>query len=138
MGSASNTEREGVWVPDAWHSNAPYSPGLRVGEWVFVSGATPVDFATGLTVTGGIEEQADRVLSNIQLILRQAGSELREVVKTTVYLTDGKLAAGMNDVYRRYFVTPYPARATIMVGPLARPEFLIEVEAIALSAHSQG
>ena len=120
-----------IWVPNAWHSGAPYSPGRRDGDLLFVSGAVPIDPDGGATVGTTIQEQTDRVLRNIQLVVRQAGGELSDVVKTTVYLTGSELAAGMNEVYATFFTKPHPARATITVGPLARPEFLVEIEAIA-------
>lgn len=126
-----STIAQDIWAAGAWHSGAPYSPGVRVGEWLFVSGAVPVDPDGGASVGATIQEQTDRVLHNIRLVVEAAGGSLRDVVKTTVYLTDQNDAAGMNEAYRTFFSAPHPARATVMVGPLARPEFLVEIEAVA-------
>lgn len=128
------SEAQAIWVPDAWHSGAPYSPGLRRGPFLFVSGCVPVDRATGETVGTTIEEQTAQVLDNIRAIVEQAGATLGDVVKTTVFLTDTALAKGMNSVYAGVFAEPRPSRSTVEVGPLARPEFLIEIEAIAMPA----
>lgn len=123
---------DAVWVPDAWHSGAPYSPGLRRGPFLFLSGAVPIDRASGATVGTDIGTQTAQVLSNLEAVLAEAGSKLADIVKTTVFLTDPSLAAGMNEVYAERFQVPRPARSTIVVGPLARPEFLVEIEAIAM------
>jgi 2-iminobutanoate/2-iminopropanoate deaminase len=123
---------EAVWVPGAWHSGAPYSPGLRRGPFLFLSGAVPVDRDTGDTVGESIGEQTAQVLSNLEAVLAASGASLEDIVKTTVFLTDPGLAAGMNEVYSQRFQPPRPARSTVVVGPLARPEFLVEIEAIAM------
>lgn len=119
--------------PEMWHSGAPYSPAVRFGDLIFVSGAVPVDPVTGETVAGGIEEQTRRTLLNIELTLLAAGSSLDRLIKTTVFLTDSKLAPLMNESYAEVLAGHMPARSTVQVGPLARPEFLIEIEAIAIA-----
>ena len=121
-----------IWAPGAWHSGAPYSPGLRRGDLLFLSGAVPVDRSTGETVGTTIGEQTTQTLDNLAAILAEAGGTLDDVVKTTVFLTDSTLASGMNAVYSGRFAAPFPARSTVQVGPLARPEFLIEIEASAV------
>ncbi len=124
--------KQEVRVPGAWHSGAPYTPAVRVGELVFVSGQVPIDRASGATVGTDIETQTEQVIDNIEALLSEVGLTLGHVVKTTVFLTDGALATGMNRVYADRFPTVRPARSTVQVGPLARPEFLIEVEAVAV------
>jgi 2-iminobutanoate/2-iminopropanoate deaminase len=99
---------------------------------LFLSGAVPIDRATGDTVGESIEEQTSQTIDNLAAILGEAGGTLDDVVKSTVFLTDSTLAAGMNSVYSQRFTAPYPARSTVQVGPLARVEFLIEIEAIAI------
>ncbi len=126
------TGKQDISVPGAWHSGAPYTPAVRVGQWVFVSGQVPIDRSTGATVGTDIEAQTAQVIDNIEALLTEAGLSLDHVVKTVVFLTDSSLAAGMNRVYADRFAPVRPARSTVQVGPLARPEFLIEVEAIAL------
>ena len=125
----NDTRREAIRIPDAWHSGAPYTPAIRVGSFVFISGAVSYDLASGKSVGVDIREQTIQVLNTI---LAQAGLTTDDVVKTTVFLTDSSLASEMNEVYSVRFKTPYPARSTVQVGPLARPEYLIEIEAIAV------
>lgn len=120
--------------PDSWHSGAPYSPAVRWGDMIFLSGAVPIDPATGASVGNDIQAQTRQVLSNIELTLRAAGSSLDRVVKTTVFLTDSRTVAGMNEAYRDFFPSHLPARSTVQVGPLARPEFMIEIEAVAVTS----
>ena len=100
---------------------------------IFVSGAVPIDPGTGETVGSDIRSQTDRVLANIALTLQAAGSSMARVVKTTVFVTDATLVAGMNEAYRQHFPGHLPARSTVQVGPLARPEFLVEIEAVAVA-----
>lgn len=121
-----------IWVPGAWHSGAPYSPGLQVGQYLFLSGAVPIDRNTGEVVGTDIQTQTAQVLDNLNMILSEAGCSLANIVKTTVFLTRTTDAAGMNAVYSQRFTRPYPARSTVEVGPLARPDFLVEIEGIAV------
>src|SRR4051812_20288043 len=74
---------EPVWVEGAWHSGAPNTPGLRRGPFLFVSGAVPIDLATGESVGTGIAEQTARVLDNIEAVLRAGGASMDDVVKVT-------------------------------------------------------
>lgn len=119
-------------IREGWHSGAPYSPAVVIGPLVFLSGAVPIDPASGDTVGRDITAQTERVLDNLELLLQEAGGDLSDVVKTTVFLVDAKLAADMNAVYARRFTGVLPARSTVQVGPLARPEYLLEIEAIAV------
>ncbi len=121
-------------APEVWHSGAPYSPAVRWGDLIFVSGTVPIDPATGASVGDDIVAQTRQVLSNIAQTLRAAGSSLDNVVKTTVFVTDSTTVTGMNQAYREFFPHHVPARSTVQVGPLARPEFLIEIEAIAVAS----
>lgn len=118
--------------PDMWHSGAPYSPAVRCGDVIYVSGAVPIDPATGHSVGSDIQAQTRQVLANLERTLRAAGSSLDGVVKTTVFVTDSGVVAGMNEAYREFFPHHLPARSTVQVGPLARPEFMIEIEAVAV------
>jgi 2-iminobutanoate/2-iminopropanoate deaminase len=120
-----------VRIERAWHSGAPYSPAIRTGDLLYLSGLVPVDPADGSTVGSTIQAQTEQVISVMRRLLAAGGAELSDVVKTTVFLTDPSLAAGMNEVYSTHFAEPRPARSTVVVGPLARPEFMIEVESIA-------
>jgi 2-iminobutanoate/2-iminopropanoate deaminase len=109
---------------------APYSQGIAVGELVFVSGQLPVDPATSEVVEGGIAEQTERVMQNLQAILEAAGSSLDKVVKTSIFLVDLADFGAMNEVYARHVGEPYPARATVQIGALPSGA-RIEVEVVA-------
>ena len=98
---------------------------------MFVSGQVPIDPQTGQFVAGGIAEQTERVLKNLQAVLEAAGSSLDQVVKTTVFLADMKEFSGMNEVYARFFSEPPPARATVAAAGLPR-DARVEIEAVAL------
>jgi 2-iminobutanoate/2-iminopropanoate deaminase len=128
-----NDIRTAIWVPGAWHSGAPYTPAIRHGRLLFTSGLVPVDLKSGESMDGDIRAQTACVLDNLALLLAAAGATLQDVVKVTVYLTDSSMAQEMNAVYERHFSNSYPARSTVQVGPLARPEFLIEIDSIAVT-----
>ncbi|HTF56657.1 MAG TPA: RidA family protein [Planctomycetota bacterium] len=108
----------------------PYSQGIDTGSLVFVSGQIPSDPATGQMVTGGIAEQTERVLKNVEAILAGSGLNLSHVVRTTVYLVDLGEFAAMNEVYARHFPKDPPARATVQVAALPKGA-RVEIDAIA-------
>jgi len=96
----------------------PYSPAVRAGSFIFVSGQGPVDAETGEVRLGDIKGQTRLVLSNIKLILEAAGASLEGVVKTNVYLADIGDFAAMNEVYATFFGESPPARTTIEAANL--------------------
>ena len=108
-----------------------YSPAIKAGNLLFISGQIPLDPATGNLVAGDISAQADRVMRNVSALLRAAGLGFEHVVRTTVFLADMNDFAGMNEVYSRYIVDPPPARATVQVARLPR-DVRIEIDAIAI------
>ena len=116
----------------------PYSQAIRVGGMVFTSGQVGLHPATGTLVAGGIVEQTTRVLDNLKAVLGEAGLDLADVVKTTVFLRNMGDFAAMNEVYARYLapegVVP-PARSTVAVAGLPK-DALVEIEAIALGKES--
>jgi len=123
--------------PDVIHSDklAPRIAnvhGVRVGDLVFVGGHTSIDTQGHLVGPGDIRAQTRYVLTTIETILELAGLGLEDVVKTTVMLTDWRHYAAYNEVYRAFFVAPYPARSTVG-GSLGMPGALIEIEAIAMA-----
>ena len=109
----------------------PYSQAIKAGNFVFVSGQIPTDPATGSFVAGGISEQTEQVLKNLDAVLRAAGSALTRVVKTTVFLADMKEFTAMNEVYGRFFNDQPPARATVAAAGLPR-DARVEIEVVAL------
>ena len=98
----------------------PYSPAVKLGDFVYLSGQIPVDPVTNELVTGDIRQQTHQVMQNIITILDEMGLETRHVVKTTVFLSDMKNFAAMNEVYAQYFEEPYPARSCVQVGALPK------------------
>lgn len=109
----------------------PYSPAVKVGNLLFLSGSIPLDPATGQLVEGGIAEQATRVMENIKGLLAAAGTDFDHVVRTTVFMVDLAEFAAMNEVYAKYFSAPYPARSTVQVARLPR-DVRVEIDVIAV------
>jgi 2-iminobutanoate/2-iminopropanoate deaminase len=105
-----------------------YSPGLRVGDFVFVSGQGPIDPATGKIVGETIEEQTARTLENVKAILEGAGATMADVVKATVHLSDLSLFQRYNAVYASYFPDPKPTRTTVGSQLLG---IMVEIDVIA-------
>ncbi len=114
-------------APDAI---GPYSHAIQSGNLVFCSGQTPIDPATMKMVGTTIEEQTERVLQNLSIVLKGLGLSLQNVVKTTVFLKDMNDFQGMNGVYAKMFGEHRPARSTIAIrqNPL---DALVEIECIA-------
>ena len=98
----------------------PYSPAVKLGDFVYLSGQIPVDPVTNDLVQGDIRKQTHQVMQNIITILDEMGLETRHVVKTTVFLTDMGNFAAMNEVYAQYFDDPYPSRSCVQVGALPK------------------
>lgn len=111
----------------------PYSQAVKAGDFIFTSGQIPIDPETSKIVEGGIEEQTKRVLENLRAILEEAGSSLKNVVKTTVFLTKMSDFQKMNEVYKQYFADNPPARSTVEVFMLPRQDAKIEIDAVAIS-----
>ena len=107
-----------------------YSQGLRVGDFIFVSGQGALDPGTGNIVGETIEEQTTRVLENIQAILAAGGATLADVVKANSYLSDVALFERYNKVYASFFPDPKPTRTTVGCQ-LPLKGLLIEIEVIA-------
>jgi 2-iminobutanoate/2-iminopropanoate deaminase len=108
----------------------PYSQAIEVNGFVYASGQIPIDPATGQFVEGGVKEQTRQSLTNAQNILKEAGTDLSHVVKTTVYLSDIANFVPMNEVYAEFFTEPYPARSAVAVKDLPKGA-LVEIEVLA-------
>ncbi len=108
----------------------PYSPAIKTEGFIFISGQIPVDAEAGGAMPDGIEAQARQSLKNLRAVLQQAGADLGDVVKTTVFLTDMDDFDTVNRVYGEYFERPYPARSCIAVVKLPKGA-LVEIEAVA-------
>lgn len=123
--------RTAVSSDDAPKAQGVYTPAIRAGQLLFVSGQIPVDPRTGHIVDGDFSAQADQSMRNVGALLTAAGVGWEHVVRTTVFLADMDDFAAMNAVYARYVVDPAPARATVQVARLPR-DVRIEVDAIAV------
>lgn len=110
----------------------PYSPALRSGGMVFVSGQIGMDPSTG-QIAVGVRAQAENSIRGIRALLEAAGLGLADVVKTTIFLADIADFAQVNEVYASQFSTPYPARSTFQVAALPGGA-LVEIEAIAIAS----
>jgi len=126
------SEREVVISDELPAPKGPYSPAIRAGGFVFVSGQGPIDPATGEVVKGDVQQQTRLVLENVHAILGAAGSSLDKVVKTNVYLSDIADFAAMNEVYATFFTAEPPARTTIQAAALPLG-IDVEIDVIALA-----
>lgn len=108
----------------------PYSPGVWTGEMLYLSGQTPVDPATGRLVDGDVGVQTRRAFANLELVLKDAGLTMDDVIKCNVYLTDMADFPAMNEAYGSCFTAPYPARTTVAVAGLPLGAS-VEIELIA-------
>ena len=109
----------------------PYSQAIEANGMVFISGQIPVVPSTGVLAEGGIEEQTKQSFENIKAILEKAGLTTANIVKTTVFLADMSLFAGMNKIYATYFTEDFPARSAVAVKELPKGA-LVEIESIAV------
>jgi 2-iminobutanoate/2-iminopropanoate deaminase len=116
--------------PNAPKAIGPYSPAVRAGQLLFISGQVPIDPATGSLVSGDIRTETRRVMDNLGALLTAGGLDFSAVVRTTVFLADINDFAAMNEVYASYFHEPFPARATVQVARLPR-DARVEIDVIA-------
>ncbi|MBV8052836.1 MAG: RidA family protein [Acidobacteriaceae bacterium] len=124
--------REVIATKDAPQAIGPYSQAIRANGLVFVSGQVAIDPATQQVINGDITAQTDRVLKNLDGILKAAGTSLDKVVRSTVFLKDMGDFAAMNEVYARYFTAQPPARSTVQAARLPK-DVLVEIDVIALA-----
>lgn len=109
----------------------PYSQAIIAGGLVYTAGQIPLDPATKNLVEGDIRVQTEQALKNVEAILKAAGTSMKSVVKTTVFLKDMGEFAQMNEVYARFFSDSAPARSTVEVARLPK-DVKVEIEAIAV------
>lgn len=108
----------------------PYSQAIISGPFVFTSGQLGIHPATGVLVSDDIVQQTRQAIANLTAVLEEAGSSLKSVVKTTVFLVDLDHFAAMNAEYAKHFLDDPPARSTVVVARLPK-DALVEIEAIA-------
>ena len=119
-----------ISVPGLPPSNATYSQAVRIGDLVYVSGQLGIDPATETLVPGGAVAEYRQALMNVARILEAAGTSIRRVVKTTIYMTDVDELVELNRIYAEFFPTNKPAKTGVEVSRLALGG-LIEIEVIA-------
>jgi 2-iminobutanoate/2-iminopropanoate deaminase len=122
---------QGIHSNHAPKAIGPYSPAVKLGDFVYLSGQLPIDPLTNELVSGDIYEQTYQVLRNMEGVLQEMGLELRHIVKTTVYVTDLKDFSKFNEIYATVFQEPYPARTTVQVAALPLGA-MVEVEALVI------
>jgi len=123
--------KETISTENAPGAIGPYSQAVRTGNLVFCSGQIPIDPATGEFVSNDVAEQTRQVLKNLSAVLEAAGTDLNNVVKTTVFLADMNDFTAMNEIYAEFFSDNKPARATVQAARLPR-DARVEIECIAV------
>ena len=113
----------------------PYSPAVRAGDFLFVSGQGPVDPATQKMSYGDIQHETRIVLNNVKRILEGCGASMADVVKCSVFISNGKDFAAMNQVYAEFFGNAKPARTTVETK-FADPAMKVEIDCIAYKPKS--
>lgn len=128
-------QKEAVYTKNAPEPIGPYSQAIILNlsseKILYSSGQVAIDPATGEFKGGNIKEQTRLVMENIKAILAEAKSELKKVIKTTVFIKDMNDFAAMNEVYAEYFGDSKPARSTVEVARLPK-DALVEIEVIAM------
>ena len=123
--------KETISTENAPGAIGPYSQAVKAGNMVFCSGQIPIDPATGEFISSDVAEQTRQVLKNLNAVLEAAGSNLNNVIKTTVFLADMNDFTAMNEIYAEFFNENKPARATVQAARLPR-DARVEIECIAV------
>lgn len=124
-------ERKIISIDKAPKAIGPYSQGVCTNQLIFTAGQIGLDPVSGLIVEGGVEAETRRALTNIKNILEAAGSEMSNVLKTTVFLRDINDFNTMNEIYKSFFINEPPARSAVQVAALPKGA-AVEIEAIAI------
>jgi 2-iminobutanoate/2-iminopropanoate deaminase len=124
--------REAISTQDGPKAIGPYSQAIKANGFVFVSGQVGIDPATQQVITGDVAAQTDRIMKNLEGILKAAGTGLDKVVRSTVFLKNIGDFGAMNEVYGKYFSSAPPARSTVEVARLPK-DVAVEIDVIALA-----
>ncbi len=127
---------ERIIPPGVPTPRAPYSPAVRAGDFIFVSGQGPNDAATNKMSFGDIKHETRIVLANIKRILEGCGASVADVVKCSVFISNAKDFAEMNEVYGEFFGENKPARTTVE-AQFAVSEMKVEIDCIAYKPQSK-
>ena len=110
----------------------PYNQAVKTGNLLFVSGQVALIPGTSDMANANIEEETQQVLKNLEAILKEAGMDFSNIVKTTIFLSDMVLFAQVNEIYAKYFTADFPARETVAVKGLPK-NANVEISVIAAS-----
>jgi 2-iminobutanoate/2-iminopropanoate deaminase len=117
--------------PEGLPESALYSPVVRAGDLVFIAGQVAQDSAGNVVGAGDFPAQATQVFENLKRALASAGLDLTRLVKVSIYITDARYRDPLREINRRYTPTDRPVSTLLVVAALARPEYLIEIDAVA-------
>jgi endoribonuclease L-PSP, putative len=131
MSTSTSTSRSTVTTPLAPAAIGPYSQGILVEDRLYVSGQIAIDPDTGSMIDGSIEAETERVLDNIEAILKAASMTFEDVVRCEVFMSDVNNYAQINEVYARYFNEKPPARQAVQVAALPR-NARVEISCVAV------
>ena len=120
-----------ISTPKAPAAIGPYSQAVLVNGMLFTSGVIPIDPETNTLVQGDVEAQARQAIGNLKNLIEASGSSMEKVVKTTVFIKDMNDFGKINDIYKEFFTSDFPARSCFEVARLPK-DVLIEIEAIAV------
>lgn len=118
--------------PNSLPESTLYSPVVRTGSVIYIAGQVAQDDHGEVVGRGDFRAQAAQVVANLAKALAAAGAGLEHLVRITIYMTDARYRDEMRDVTRQYFGAALPASTLLVVAALARPEYLLEIDAIAV------
>jgi 2-iminobutanoate/2-iminopropanoate deaminase len=121
---------ERIFPPGVVNPRGPYTPAIKAGDFIFVSGQVPIDPETNQFIHGDIKAETTRVLENIEMVLKGAGATRNDIVRCGVFLKDGRDFTAMNEAYVAFFGDHKPARTTVE-AKFASPDMLVEIDAVA-------
>ena len=127
--------QESIVSENAPENTGPYSPALKIGDFIYISGQLPLDPETNEIVSDDIRKQAEQCIANIQALLNKAEIDLHCVFKVTVYLKNISDLSAVDEVYGKIFRNPYPARTVVAVKELEK-DALIEMECFAMDTRA--
>ena len=120
-----------ISTPKAPAAIGPYSQAVLVNGMLFTSGVIPIDPETNTLVQGDVEAQARQAIGNLKNLIEASGSSMEKVVKTTVFIKDMNDFGKINDIYKEFFTSDFPARSCVEVARLPK-DVMLEIEAIAV------
>lgn len=123
--------RQEIHDPNAGPPMGAYSQGIRAGDFIYITGTTPMDPRTGTIDATTVAGQTEQVIRNIESVLGAGGATLDDVVKSTVHLLDVSTFAEFDQVYRQRFSAPYPVRTTVGSDMRQVPNMLVEIDCVA-------